>query len=183
MGYCPNCGRKIENEDEGCPVCNNKQEEHKKVDLSKKRDLPKSETSDIIPEETVENSEQNRVKKEIDGKNPLNMSRSKNVNNISNIEDTRLNRPNADNYEGNLSNGMKVAITAIVSIVPGIGSIIGIIAGLIFMGKLNEDYRSFGKALLIYSIAIISISFICCCLFMFLASMAIGNYGGHYFYY
>lgn len=52
-----------------------------------------------------------------------------------------------------LSNGMKVFLTALCTVIPGLGQLIGIIAGIIFMNaEGDEDRKSFGLALLIASL-------------------------------
>lgn len=170
MSYCPNCGREIENEEEGCPVCNNNQGERKKVNLSKSTDF------NVVSNNVIKDEE--KINDKIAENNPLNMARNKNVQDINNIENNKFNSSNINDFEEELSNVIKVAITAFITIIPGIGAIIGIIAGILFMGRVQEDSRSFGKALLIYSIILISIAFICCCVFLLL-----GSHASRYYYY
>jgi hypothetical protein len=69
-----------------------------------------------------------------------------------------------------LSNGMKVFLTVISSILPGLGQIIGVIAAIILISSDNDrDRRSFGIALLIASMVI----FVVVCIIFFLAVMVI----------
>jgi hypothetical protein len=53
-----------------------------------------------------------------------------------------------------LSNQKKVYTTAFCSIVPGLGQIIGAIAGIAYMNEEDEDMRSFGMALLAVSVVV-----------------------------
>lgn len=71
---------------------------------------------------------------------------------------------NPNNENTTLSNGIKVLLVAITVLFGGIGPIVGLISGIVLMGKPYEDYRSFGKLLVILSIILFVISFLCCCL-------------------
>jgi hypothetical protein len=52
-----------------------------------------------------------------------------------------------------LSNAMKVFLTSIAVIIPGIGQLIGIIAAIVFLNSGHDgDRRSFGVALLVASV-------------------------------
>ena len=74
--------------------------------------------------------------------------------------------------EKSLSNGMKVFLTVITSVVPGLGQIIGIIIAIIFMNSEEDfDKRSFGVALLVSSLII----FVVACLSCFVAILAAGK--------
>ncbi|RCX10522.1 hypothetical protein DFR58_12821 [Anaerobacterium chartisolvens] len=68
--------------------------------------------------------------------------------------------------ESPLSNGMKVFLTVLTSVVPGIGQITGLIVAIVFMNsdgaKHGEDKRSFGLALLIASLVMFILSCITC---------------------
>lgn len=75
--------------------------------------------------------------------------------------------------ESTLSNIVKVLIVVAVCIIPFLGMIGGIIAGIIFMGSDNEDTKSFGKALLILGLIIVLLGVLVCVGSLFLNSHAI----------
>ncbi len=68
--------------------------------------------------------------------------------------------------ESPLGNGMKVFLTVLTSVVPGIGQITGLIVAIVLMNsegtKYGEDKRSFGLALLIASLVMFILSCIAC---------------------
>jgi len=67
---------------------------------------------------------------------------------------------------GPLSNGIKVFLTVVATVIPGLGQLAGIIMGIVFMNAENDsDRRSFGVALLIASL----IFFLLSCLGCFIA--------------
>jgi len=51
-----------------------------------------------------------------------------------------------------LANGLKVFITSISSVLPGLGQVIGLITGITFTNSDEKDRRSFGTALIVDSI-------------------------------
>jgi hypothetical protein len=70
-----------------------------------------------------------------------------------------------------INNWAKVILTSVACILPGIGQIIGIILGLIFLSSdTNSDKRSFGAALLTISI----IAFVIMSVFWFTIFLALG---------
>jgi len=69
-----------------------------------------------------------------------------------------------------LSNGMKVFLTIISIIIPGLGQLAGIIISILFMNDENdEDRRSFGIALLVASL----VFFVLSSFFWFIALLAV----------
>jgi hypothetical protein len=61
-----------------------------------------------------------------------------------------------------LSNGYKVFLTVISTVIPGFGQLLGIISAIIFMNSDDDsDRRSFGVALLIATSIMFIFSFIC----------------------
>lgn len=71
---------------------------------------------------------------------------------------------------GQLSNGLKVLITVLCTVIPGIGQLAGIIISIIFMNMESDpDKRSFGYALMISSI----ILFFMTCIIWTIFSLAI----------
>jgi hypothetical protein len=62
-----------------------------------------------------------------------------------------------------LSNGMKVFLTVLFTVLPGIGQLAGIIAAIVFMNSEGDsDRKSFGVALLVASLVMFVISCIGC---------------------
>jgi hypothetical protein len=62
-----------------------------------------------------------------------------------------------------LSNGMKVFLTVVFTLFPGIGQLAGIITAIVFMSSEGDsDRRSFGAALLIACVAMFVLSCIGC---------------------
>jgi hypothetical protein len=78
----------------------------------------------------------------------------------------RQQRPHA--YHNNsvkppLSNGLKVFLTMLFTLLPGIGQIAGIITAIVFMSSDgDDDRRSFGVALLVAAIAMFVLSCLGC---------------------
>jgi hypothetical protein len=74
-----------------------------------------------------------------------------------------------------ISNGMKVFITIICTVIPGLGQLAGVIAAIVFMNDQEDaDARSFGTALLISSVFF----FIITCMFWFVILVALFYPGG-----
>ena len=70
-----------------------------------------------------------------------------------------------------MSNWLKVILSAIAVFIPGIGQIIGIIIGLVYVANdLNSDKRSFGAALITVSIIV----FVLSSFFWFIFALAFG---------
>lgn len=70
-----------------------------------------------------------------------------------------------------LSNGMKVFLTALSAVIPGIGQLAGIIIAIVFMNTEDDaDRKSFGVALLIASLVV----FIFSCMYCLIMVMALG---------
>jgi hypothetical protein len=88
---------------------------------------------------------------------------------VSNIERQLL--INNNNCPAPMSNWIKVLFTAMAVGIPGIGQIIGLIAGLLFIANdFNTDTRSFGAALLTVSV----IAFIITVCFWFAFALIFG---------
>lgn len=65
-----------------------------------------------------------------------------------------------------LSNGMKVFLTVLFTLLPGIGQLAGIITAIVFMSSEGDgDRKSFGVALLISSVILFMMSCIGCFVF------------------
>lgn len=75
-----------------------------------------------------------------------------------------------------LSNRMKVFLTALFAVVPGIGQLAGIITAIVFVNDEDDaDRRSFGSALLVSSIVMFFVS----CIFYFLLGLAFSSVRGY----
>ncbi len=71
-----------------------------------------------------------------------------------------------------LSNGMKVFLTVICTIIPGIGQLAGIITAIVFMNSEDDsDRKSFGVALLVASL----IMFVFACIGCFILVIAFSS--------
>jgi len=85
------------------------------------------------------------------------------------------------NYGGGvkqpLSNGMKVFLTVLFTVLPGVGQLAGIIAAIVFMNSDGDsDRKSFGVALLVASLVMFVISCIGCFILMVAISSNQMNY-------
>lgn len=151
MSYCPKCGREILDESLGCPVCGVREN----IDFSKKQAEPKAEP---VTEFTVEDS---------DG-----MSHHFESNRqTGDAEYRQTAKPAA---EATIHPVLKVIIIVLIVMVGGFGAIAGVIAGIVLMKSPAEDYRRFGKLMLIVSIVMLALSLLCCVLS---AGAGIVNYG------
>ena len=80
---------------------------------------------------------------------------------------------NNKNYSYNpLSNGMKVFLTVLFTIIPGVGQLAGIITAILFMNAEGDsDRKSFGVAILVASL----IMFVLSCIGCFITIIAISS--------
>lgn len=70
-----------------------------------------------------------------------------------------------------ISNGMKVFLTSICNLVPGLGQIAGVIIAVVLMNtEGDEDRKSFGFALLITSLIVFVLTGISCCILLSIIS-------------
>lgn len=88
-----------------------------------------------------------------------------------NVNSQNAFNPQPANFQGpvkvpaktSLSNGMKVFLTTICTVVPLLGQIAGLILSIVFMNNQeDEDKRSFGLALLVVSLIFFFLSCISC---------------------
>ncbi|NLL70550.1 MAG: zinc-ribbon domain-containing protein [Epulopiscium sp.] len=68
-----------------------------------------------------------------------------------------------------LNNWIKVLLSVLVPAIPGLGALVGLIFGIVFMAKEDIDRKTFGRALL--TVSIIFILFFCSCAFVFYFAM------------
>lgn len=86
-------------------------------------------------------------------------------------------RPVTGSYEpmndkSPLGNGMKVFLTILFTIIPGIGQLAGIITAIVFMNSTDQDRKSFGVAILVASLILFVLSCIGCLILSIAASRA-----------
>lgn len=161
MSYCPKCGREILDESLGCPVCGVREN----IDYSKKREEPKAEP---VTEFTVEDSNGTSQRFE------------------SRVESSGTNRYHYEQSdptpveEKKLHPALKVLVIVMMIMVGGIGAIAGLVAGLVLMKSPVEDYRRFGKTMVIVGAVMIAIWFLCCVSAGVLGGL---GFGGSYYYY
>lgn len=92
-------------------------------------------------------------------------------NQVCHLERQLLLNNNAVIYSSTMSNWSKVILSALSVLLPGIGQLMGIILGLVFVSNdVNSDKRSFGAALLTVSIVV----FMILLLFWYLFALALG---------
>ncbi len=92
-------------------------------------------------------------------------------NQISTLERQMLLNYNNPLNINSLSNWTKVMLTALVVLIPGIGQIVGIIFGLVFIANDRDaDRRSYGGALITVSI----IAFVISAIFWFMFALSFG---------
>lgn len=90
---------------------------------------------------------------------------------VSNLEREMLLNNNRVVNNNFTSNWTKVILSALAVIIPGIGQIIGLIVGLVFVSNdIDADKRSFGAALLTVSV----VSFIITACFWFMFALTFG---------
>lgn len=85
-------------------------------------------------------------------------------NHPSKYNDNREYGNNFSNIEKGMNLIVKIIIVALIFLLPGIGSIVGIVAGVILLGGHNKEDKLFGKIILIVSISMLGFTFLCCCL-------------------
>lgn len=110
----------------------------------------------------LKNSEENEIKKA----EAISQASQYNQNQIQwmNRQVTNMERElllnNNKNFDNNfMGNWAKVILAALAVFIPGIGQIIGIIVGLVFISNdINADKRSYGAALVTVSLVVFIIS-------------------------
>lgn len=104
---------------------------------------------------------------------PLNVRQPYGANQTGRPFNSQPNRNYNVNYTAKpkpLGNGLKVFLTVLAAIVPGIGQLVGVITAIVFMNSDGDsDRRSFGIALLVASL----LMFVIACILGFIAAVAI----------
>lgn len=156
MKFCPECGRKILDESLGCPLCGMKDNED-------------GQQFDHVSSEYEEKEQKEGVQEEY---NTLtSVSGTKNGRSYSSYGSDKYDAPrNYDNRSGYDNQGqvekdlptiLKVILIFLIVMVGGIGAIVGIIGGMVLMKSPYEDYRKFGKTMLIVGLVMLIIGLLC----------------------
>lgn len=169
MSYCPRCGKEISNEEKGCVYCN--QTEPLQELEGKKEQAELSEEKGVSLEKEQPSSTREEEAKGESKKEEENAKPPKRLQQTPPPPKPGAAMPPPKVQSDNLSNGIKVLLAAAVAAVPMVGAVLGLILGLVFMSNTSEDYKSYGKALLILSIVWIGLGIICC-LFLMVVSIA-----------
>lgn len=141
MSYCPKCGREILDESLGCPVCGVKEN---KVSLKKE---PEGQKAEPVTSFTVEDGNGNSQRFE---------SRTESSGAWSG--DASVQPESAKT----LPVALKVAVIVMMVMVGGIGAIVGILGGVAMMKSPFEDYRSFGKTMVVLGCVLLGLCLLCC---------------------
>ncbi len=141
MSYCPKCGRQILDEDLGCPVCNLKE------NATNPTKEVQSET-EVVKEFTVEDENGTSQKFETE-------SEPKSWDDYKTAEPKPV-------QEQAVPTILKVIIILAIVVAGGIGQVGGLIAGVVLLKSPIEDYRKFGKTLIIVSCIMLCIWLLCC---------------------
>jgi hypothetical protein len=175
---CSFCGENISIDFKRCPYCGSQ--------LEANQVQSQDSSIDSSIDNSIDNSNFEYSKTQY---NDLNSTSPKDsmgsANGIENIS-TRVEH---EQYKGkhntaesmiqpSMSNNMKVFLTTLCNIVPGLGQLAGVIIAIVLMNAEGDtDKKSFGLALLVTSLIVFVIMSISCCVLMMLVSEsnAIGN--------
>ncbi len=150
MSFCPNCGRKIMDESLGCPLC------------GVKNNVEIRQTDNVSGEYGG-----NERKEGIQGESGTltSVSGTKNGRSYSSDGSDKYDVPrNYDSHEEeerDLPTVLKVILLVLIVVVGGFGAIVGIIGGLVLMKSPFENYRKFGKTMLIVSLVMLILGIVC----------------------
>lgn len=111
------------------------------------------------------------------GNNPNNTNEEFGRKSEYNPNDYNANTYNI-NKEGSgkiLSNYIKVLIVAVTCIIPVLGLITGLIMAIVYMTSVEEDYKLFGRALLILVLVKIGLSILFCAFSFFVGASFFSN--------
>jgi hypothetical protein len=128
--------------------------------------VPEQDDEEKVPEADVSINFSNSTERIDNNQAQVNMMNRQ----VYNLEREMLLGKSINDGNAPMSNWTKVFLTALAVILPGIGQIIGIIAGLVFVSNdTNSDKRTFGAALLTVSL----IAFVLMAIFWFIAILAV----------
>ncbi|NLK21659.1 MAG: hypothetical protein GX308_06170 [Epulopiscium sp.] len=150
MNYCRECGKILEGDKEECPFCGTK------IDIMTNLESTVGEGS--ISDEVKQNEESPAIE---------NQFSCVNYEDNNHIDYKNTEKPPVKP----LSNWIKVLLSFLIPLLPGLGSITGIIASIIFMTNEDQDRKTFGYALLSFSIIFLVIICACCMMLGLLTSL------------
>lgn len=154
MKYCPKCGRQILDEGLGCPVCSMSGEapagttENGEVSEPGATEPEQKVKVELVKEFTVEDGNGQSQKFET-------KTEPRSWESYQQAEPTPV-------QEQTIPTVLKVIVILAVIMTAGIGSIAGLIAGIVLLKSPLEDYRKFGKTLIIISCVMIGAWLLCC---------------------
>jgi len=165
VNYCRECGKFIENDQQQCPYCGTEV----------------NDTIDIENQNAEINTDIYAEIKSVDEEEPVFQRESFDEAPYEASYETPYLRENKYNTVHNpvefntppLSNWIKVTLSVLIPALPGLGALIGVIAAIIFMTKEDEDRKTFGYALLTYSVIFLVLLCSCCMIFFIGASDSI----------
>ncbi|WP_317855873.1 hypothetical protein [Chakrabartyella piscis] len=147
MSFCSKCGREIMDESLGCPICSMMQEPVTEP-------VEEAEKVDAFTVEDTDGTSQRFERAEDEG------FRKWDGGNAENHQDEFTAAKPV--VEQTIPTVLKVIIIIAILLVGGIGQIAGLIAGVILLKSPVEDYRKFGKTLVVLSCVLLGFWFLCC---------------------
>lgn len=157
MSFCPKCGREILDESLGCPVCGARENT---VSLKKEttgKETTEEQKAEPVTSFTVE-----------DG-----TGHSQRFESHTQSGAWSGNASIQPESEKTLPVALKIAVIVLIVLVGGFGAIIGILGGIAMMKSPFEDYRSFGKTMVIVGCVMLGLTLLCCVANGAIASMVI----------
>lgn len=154
MSFCPKCGREILDESLGCPVCGVRENK-----VSLKKETTEEQKAEPVTSFTVEDGNGNSQRFESHTESGA-WSGSASI------------QPES---EKTLPMVLKIAVIVLIVMVGGIGAIVGILGGIAMMKSPFEDYRSFGKTMVIVGCVMLGFTLLCCVANGAVANMVIQN--------
>lgn len=167
---CNFCGEEISSELRRCPYCGSLLGSIKKGDINASDTMPNAHSSVNVAQMCVEqNDDGTIVIKECEEMLPTEAVGETMNSNEANTSQSRNSKQSIPVVIENkrLSNGMKVFLTILSTVIPGLGQLIGIIISVIFINSNDSDRNSFGVALMIASLLL----FVLSCLSIFISIM------------
>lgn len=171
---CGFCGENIPAGAGRCPYCGSILEVtfDNSYRITTPEDTAVNNVEDAKPEDAEQTqAEQNaeQVQEEQNAKVNLNtLDNARPYNNGGYVPDRRY----GNDMRSQLSNGMKVFLTVIFTLIPGIGQLAGIITAIVFMNSEGDsDRKSFGVALLVACL----VMFVFACISCFILVIAIST--------
>ena len=150
---CEKCGAKLHFRTQKCPICNTILTEASKIindEITSENTDPKNSNYDITVSDTITNNSENSTKKQdILLDNP---QKTENLEQPTKDYIYKTEVHHSFEFTEPLSNTIKVLLSAIASVFPMMGQLIGIFFGIFFSTYEDRDRKAFGKSLIILSI-------------------------------